>query len=258
MARAHELTDEQWLLVADLFDPPGRRGPKAKVPRRQMVEAVLWLARTGCQWRELPERYGRWEAVWGQFYRWRRKGVWVQAMDRLRRAARTAAGRVAEPSMVMVDCQAIQGRRAGPGFHAKGGKFGRTKGTKRAVAVDVLGLPVAALADAASNDDTVLVGRLLDEHAPRLPRLELVLGDRGFRNLAHRAARDHSVMFEVRYWEERPEGGFKPIQPMWRIEDAFARLGAWRRLSRCFEGSAAGATAWLQVACVGVLLARLR
>lgn len=118
----------------------------------------------------------------------------------------------------MVDCQAIQGRRAGPGFHSKGGKYGRTKGTKRAVLVDVLGLPVAALAGAASNDDTVLVGRLLDEHAPQLPRLQLVMGERGFRNLAHRAARDHGVMFEVRYWEERPEGGFKPrwMLPSWR------------------------------------------
>lgn len=65
-------------------------------------------------------------------------------------------------------------------------------------------------------------------------------------------------MFEARYWEERPLGGFKPIRPIRRIEDAFARLGAWRRLSRCFEGSPAGATAWLQVACAGMLLARLR
>ena len=85
-------------------------------------------------------------------------------------------------------------------------------------------LPVAALADAASNDDTVLVGRLLDEHAGELPRLQLVLGDRGSRNLAHRAARDHRVMFEVRYWEDRPEGGFKPIRPIWRVEDTFAQL----------------------------------
>lgn len=257
MPALYELSDLQWNLVSDLFDPPGRRGPRARVPRRQMVEAILWLARTGCQWRELPERYGRWEAVWGQFWRWRKKGVWAEAMDRLRRAAREQAGRDPEPSMVVVDCQAVQGRRAGPGFHAKGGKFGRTKGTKRAVLVDVLGLPVAALADAASNDDTVLGGRLLDEHAARLPRLELVMGDRGFRNLAHRAASTHGLMFEVRGWEEKPEGGFKPIRPMWRVEDCFARLGAWRRLSRCFEATPAGATAWLQVACVGVLLARL-
>jgi len=65
-------------------------------------------------------------------------------------------------------------------------------------------------------------------------------------------------MFEVRAWDEKPAEGFKPIRPLWRVEDAFARLGAWRRMSRCFEATAAGASAWLEVACVGVLLARRR
>jgi transposase len=52
------MTDEQWHRVADLFDPPGRRGAPARIPRRQMVDAMLFLARSGCQWRHLPERYG--------------------------------------------------------------------------------------------------------------------------------------------------------------------------------------------------------
>ena len=52
-----ELTDPEWALVGDLFDPTGRRGVPARYPRRQMVEAILFLARTGCQWRYLPERY---------------------------------------------------------------------------------------------------------------------------------------------------------------------------------------------------------
>lgn len=60
MAYVIELTDDQWKLVADLFDPPGRRGAPAQIPRRQMVNAMLFLARTGCQWRYLPERYGEW------------------------------------------------------------------------------------------------------------------------------------------------------------------------------------------------------
>jgi putative transposase len=60
MSFAIALTDEQWELVADLFDPVGRRGAPAQIPRRQMVEAILFLARTGCQWRYLPERYGSW------------------------------------------------------------------------------------------------------------------------------------------------------------------------------------------------------
>lgn len=69
MAFAIALSDEQWGLVADLFDPPGRRGAPAVIPRRQMVDAMLFIGRTGIQWRYLPERYGTWTAVWAQ---WRR------------------------------------------------------------------------------------------------------------------------------------------------------------------------------------------
>ena len=62
MSFAIALSDEQWELVADPFDPPGRRGAPAVIPRR----AMLWMAWTGCQWRYLPERYGTWTAVWAQ------------------------------------------------------------------------------------------------------------------------------------------------------------------------------------------------
>ena len=255
---AYELTDEHWALVADLFDPPGRRGPRAAVPRRQMVEAIMWLARTGAQWRELPERYGRWTAVWAQWRRWRDKRVWEQAMRRLNRAVREAEGRDPEPSLLIIDAQTTRGRRTGPGFHEKGGAGGRTRGTKRSVVIDVLGLPVAARADSARPHDSKVFKLLLDDLLPTLPRVEIVLADRGYRAAAHHVAGRHGVMFEVRGWEERPTEGFKPIRPMWRVEDCFARLGQWRRLSRCFEGSQAGATAWLQVACVGLLASQLR
>ena len=57
--------------MADLFDPPGRRGAPAQIPRRQMVDAMLFIGRTGIQWRYLPERYGDWTAVWAQWRRWR-------------------------------------------------------------------------------------------------------------------------------------------------------------------------------------------
>ena len=62
MSFAIALTDLQWAMVADLFDPPGRRGAPPQIPRRQMVDAMLFIGRTGCQWRYLPERYGE-EAV---------------------------------------------------------------------------------------------------------------------------------------------------------------------------------------------------
>jgi len=95
------LSDEQWELVADLFDRPGRRGAPAVIPRRAMVEAILFLARTGCQWRYLPERYGPWTAVWAQWRRWRSNGVWARAMERLAAIVRLLHDRAPFPSMVM-------------------------------------------------------------------------------------------------------------------------------------------------------------
>jgi transposase len=80
MSFAIALTDEQWELVADLFDPPSRRGAPAVTPRRQMVEAILFIARAGCQRRYLPDRYPLWEAVWQQWRRWRENGVWARAI----------------------------------------------------------------------------------------------------------------------------------------------------------------------------------
>ena len=101
MGFAIELTDEQWRRVADLFDPPGRRGAPARIPRRQMVDAMLFLGRTGCQWRYLPARYPPWGAVWQQWCRWRGNGVWKRAMARLAAQVRVRHEREPIPSMVM-------------------------------------------------------------------------------------------------------------------------------------------------------------
>ncbi len=95
--------------------------------------------------------------------------------------------------------------------------------------------------------------RLARQHEGRDPEPSLLMVDRGFRLLANRLAADHGLMVEIRYWDQRPEGGFKPTRPLWKVEDCFARLGAWRWLSRCFEATPAAATSWLQVASVGLL-----
>lgn len=173
-------------------------------------------------------------------------------MRRLNAAVRGSEGRDLQPSVVIIDAQSTRGRRAGPGFHEKGGAGGRTRGTKRSIVVDTLGLPVAARAGSARPHDSKVGTLLLDDALPHLPRVGLVLADRGYRAAGHHVASVHGVMFEVRGWDERPEEGFRPIKPMWRVEDAFARLGQWRRLPCCFDGSQAGATAWLQVRCVGL------
>jgi transposase len=115
-----DVADAEWEQVADLFDPDGRRGAPEVYPRRLMVEAMLWMARTGVQWRYLPGRFPPWTAVWSQWRRWRANGVWEKAMGRLARTIRMDKERHPEPSMLMVDAQTAKGGRAGPDVPRRG------------------------------------------------------------------------------------------------------------------------------------------
>ncbi|MGH2380766.1 MAG: IS5 family transposase, partial [Candidatus Limnocylindria bacterium] len=184
MAFAIALTDEQWELVADLFDPPGRRGAPAVISRRQMVEAMLFIARTGCQWRYLPERMARGARCGPQWRRWRANGVWERAHDQTGEVVRALHARAPLPSMVMIDAQTVKGGRYGPTFHAAGGRGGRTIGTKRSLLFEILGLALAAHAGSARPHDVTAARELLSEHLPHLPRLRAIVGDRAYRGLA--------------------------------------------------------------------------
>ena len=251
MSFAIALTDEQWELVTDLFDPPGRRGAPAQIRRRQMVDAMLFIARTGCQWRYLPERYGSWTAVWAQWRRWRTNGVWARAMTRLVAIVRLLHDREPLPSMVMVDAQTVKGGRYGPTFHQAGGPGGRTIGTKRTILVEILGLPIAARADSARPHDVTAARELLRDRLADLPRVHAIVGDRAYRGLLKLAERKR-VTLDIK---APPKGtpGFTPLWPLYKVEHTIAQLGRWRRLSRCYEGTEASARAWLEVASVGYL-----
>jgi hypothetical protein len=148
---------------------------------------MLYIAQTGCQWRYLPTSFGPWTRVWSQFRRWSRNRTWAQALKVLHAAARHEDGRAEEtPSMVVIDTHLARGAsNGGFTFHDRGGPYGRTKGAKRVVAVDVTGLPVAALVVPASTHEN-RASELMLEHMDRqgvTDRLELVLVDRGSRPL---------------------------------------------------------------------------
>jgi len=234
MGFAIALTDEQWELVADLFDPPGRRGAPAQTSRRQMVEAMLFLARTGCQWRYLPERYGSWMAVWAQWRRWRANGVWAAAMTRLAAVVRLLHGREPGPSMVMVDARTVKGGRYGPTFHEAGGPGGRTIGTKRTVLVEILGLPLAARVDSARPHDVVAARELLRDRLPDLPSVRAIVGDRAYRPPVARDAHrmPDAPRTRVRRWSRAGPIKARRAPPLVPAEPArptaIARQGASR------------------------------
>jgi putative transposase len=98
MAYTTDLTDEQWALLEPVFNTPGKRGPKHAPDLRRVVDAMLYVSHTGCQWRFLPESFGPWTRVWSQFRRWSRNGTWARALTVLHvgagadRAARGSPG----------------------------------------------------------------------------------------------------------------------------------------------------------------------
>ncbi len=259
MSYPSDLTDDQWGLLEPVFNAPGKRGRRHADDLRTVVEAMLFIAQTGCQWRYLPESFGPWTRVWSQFRRWSRNGTWAQALTVLHAAARELNGRAERtPSMVVIDTHLSRGAsNGGFTFHDRGGPFGRTKDAKRVVAGDVTGLPVAGLVVPASTHEN-RASELMLEHLDRqgvTDRLELVLVDRGVTAAAARTlGREHDVEVRRVGWDDK-QPTFRPIRHA--VEVAHGRLGRSRRLAKSFENTTTSATGWLQVACIATTLRHL-
>lgn len=165
-------------------------------------------------------------------------------MTRIASLIRTRKGGSAKPSMVMIDGETVRGGRAGPTFHEKGGRGGRTNGAKRSIVIEILGLPLAVQVESARPHDVSAGRRLLDGTLHDLGSVKAIVADRGYRGLAKMAAK-RQITLDIK---APPKGtvGFTPTAPLYRVEHAFARLGRWRRLSRCYEGTSESARAWLR------------
>jgi transposase len=108
----HRLTDEQWAAIHDLFSPPARTGRPPR-DRRQIVDAILWILRTGAPWRDLPEEFGPWSTAWDLFDRWNADGTLDAILTRLR-AARIDAGEV-DGELWCVDGTTVRAARCAAG-----------------------------------------------------------------------------------------------------------------------------------------------
>jgi transposase len=105
-----DLIDEHWDLLEPVFNAPGKRGRRHADDLRSVVDAMLNIVQTGCQWRYLPESFGSWTRVWSPFRRWSRDGTWAVVWTVLHAVARRRDGRAEEtPSMVVIDIHRARG-----------------------------------------------------------------------------------------------------------------------------------------------------
>ena len=102
------LTDSEWETVRHLFDAPGRLGRPEKYPRRQMLDACIYVLRSGCSWRMLPKDLPPWELVYKTFRRWQGRGLFEAMHDELRQLWRSRQHRLPDPSGVVIDSQSVK------------------------------------------------------------------------------------------------------------------------------------------------------
>lgn len=256
-----DLTDEQWALIEPVITAWKARhrsvsGHQGRYAMRQVVNAILYQARTGCQWRYLPHDLPPHTAVYYYFAAWRDDGTDQTIHDLLRCQVRERSGRREDPSAVVLDTQTVRAPVSAPATTTGLDAGKKDRGRKRGLAVDVLGLVIAVVVTAASVHDNTIGIALLDKVAIDNPTVTRAWVDAGFKNAV--AEHGASLGIDVETVHRDPQTrGFAPLPKRWVVERVYGTLMLHRRLVRDYERRTASAASMVYWSMTALMTRRL-
>src|SRR3954465_15278518 len=252
-----DVTDEQWPLIEPHLPAARPGGRPRKTDMRDVVDAVFYILRTGCQWRYLPVDFPPKSTVWRYFDEWRHNGTLDTIHDLLRRKVRTMEKPYQPRTTASADSQSVDTTSGGEARGRDNAK--NVDGRKRHIVVDSMGLLLAVLVTAASVDDGVAATELFARlDGQPISRVRRMFGDSKYHNYDLYEWVEANADYEMTIIN-RPKGkkGWVKLPIRWTVERAFAWLGRCRRLTKDREKSVRSSESMIRLAMIQLMLNRL-
>ena len=244
------LSDSQWAIVLKFLDIQRSR----KYDLREIVNGIIYLVKTGCQWRMLPGDFPPWKVVYYYFYTWKKNGILEAMHESLVEKVRVSAGKKEEPTVGIIDAQSVKNTLVSAenkGFDA--GK--KVKGIKRHIIVDTLGLILAVVIQNASMQDRDGAQNLIQQMKENWIKVIKIFADGGYAGkLILKIKEVFNIELEIIKRNEM--NTFKVLPKRWIVERTFAWLDTNRRNSKNYERLNETSVAMVHLAAIRIMLNR--